>query len=268
MAASKPSRTMSRLNGILGLLIGIFGAMAILGVFFKIAKYPGVDYEFFMAVGFMGEAAAFVVMGLFALISGFTSQGAGADANTTSSAAFVSGSLLSEDIADEFRAALAVTASEFREALQTSSAGFGESMQAASSEFRASVREALDERLGHDLSAMMEGVGDDVRHFGSEMRGLGDEMQQARTAVHAMREELDRVAMGTLPEDAERLGTGMRQLGEGMAEAGATVDRMRDDLNEMAGRFSAFNRGAKTNGDGTGIIGVSVASKRDHAEAA
>lgn len=267
MASSKTSRMMSRLNGILGLLIGIFGALAILGVFFKIAKTPGVNYELFMAVGFMGEAAAFVIMGIFALISGFTPRPA--ESYERGGASPASGLAVSDEVMDEFRAALAETANEFRAALQASSAGFGESMQAASSEFRASVRQTLDDRLGNDLGAMVEGVGDDVRHFGVEMRGLGDEMQQARSAVEAMRKELDRVAMGSLPEDAERLGIGMRKLGEGMADAGTTVDRMRDDLNEMASRFGAFNRGTTTtNGDGSRVFGVPVAGKRDRTEAA
>ena len=262
------SRLMSRLNGILGLFIGIFGALAILGVFFKIAKYPGVDYELFMAIGFMGEAAAFIVMGLFALISGFTSKpGESASKQPTG----LNGSVLTEEVAEEFRAALMATAADFREKLNASSSAFGESMQSASGEFRTSVRDALDERLGRDLGTMMDTVGEDVRHFGGEMRGLGDEMKQARTSVHAMRTELDRVATGSLPEDAERLGKGMRQLGEGMEEAGSTVDQMRNDLNEMASRFSAFNRSSGSDGSGSsnGAIGVSVATnKRDRAEVA
>lgn len=268
MAAAQPSRLMSRLNGVLGLLIGVFGAMAILGVFFKIAKYPGVDYELFMAIGFMGEAAAFIIMGLFALISGFTAKPTAPASDRTVSAY---GATLSDEMAEEFRAALMATAAEFQDALQASSSSFGAAMQTASGEFRASVRDALDERIGHDLGAMMNAVGEDVRHFGGEMRGLGDEMKEARTAVHAMRQALDRVATGSLPEDAERLGTGMRQLGEGMEEAGSAVDRMRNDLNEMAARFSAFNRSSGMNGNvaGKAAVGVSVAaSKRDHAEVA
>jgi len=268
MASSKTSPTMSRLNGILGLLIGIFGALAILGVFFKIAKTPGVDYELFMAIGFMGEAGAFVIMGFFALINGFTTN-SDESSDRAVLPSMEGGSALPDEIMDEFRAALIASASEFREALQASSSGFGESMQAASSEFRTSVREALDERIGQDLGTMVEGVSEDVQHFGAEMRGLGDEMKQARSAVHAMRTELDRVAMGSLPEDAERLGNGMRQLSEGMADAGATVDRMRNDLNEMASRFGAFNRGTTTTtGDGSRVFGVPVASKRDRSEAA
>ncbi len=268
MAAAQPSRLMSRLNGVLGLLIGIFGAMAILGVFFKIAKYPGVDYELFMAIGFMGEAAAFIVMGLFALINGFTARPTASSSNRL---AGVDAAVMPDAVAEEFRAALMATAADFRDVLHASSSAFSESMQDASGEFRTSVREALDERLGRDLGTMMDTVGEDVRHFGGEMRGLGDEMKEARTAVQAMRQELDRVATGSLPEDAERLGTGMRQLGEGMQEAGSTVDRMRNDLNEMATRFNAFNRGSGTNGNGSskGAIGVSVATnKRDHVEAA
>src|SRR5690554_4820588 len=66
---SRGRMMMNRLNGILGMFIGIFGALAILGVFFKIANYPG--WEVMMAIGFIGEAGAFIVMGIFAMIAGF-----------------------------------------------------------------------------------------------------------------------------------------------------------------------------------------------------
>ncbi|MEM9667090.1 MAG: hypothetical protein AAF970_19340, partial [Bacteroidota bacterium] len=67
--AETQSKGAARLNGLIGLLVGIFGALAILGVTAKILKWDsllGFDYNTVIMVGFMGEAAAFVAMGLLA----------------------------------------------------------------------------------------------------------------------------------------------------------------------------------------------------------
>lgn len=244
MAARKSSKLLKRVNGILGLFIGIFGALAILGVFFKIAKYP--NYELFMAIGFFGEAAAFVIMGLVAFFTGFSSVGDD-EGPSGSSLAF------SADAGAEFEAALRDTASEFREVLQTASESYRASMDAASSEFRESMQAMLRDNLSTDLEGVALTVKEDVQHFGEEMRGLGGEMARARGAVQAMSAEMESVATGTLADDVEMLGTGMRQLSEGMSDAGATVDRMRADLNEMATRFHAFNGTYKASENGFGV---------------
>lgn len=229
MAASP---LMRRLNGVLGLLIGLFGALAILGVFFKIAKYP--NYEIFMAVGFFGEAAAFVIMGLFSLINGFSGKRG-----------------------EEGRAAgdgAAVPA--------MSGAAFEEALREASDELRGELRTLVRQGFAQNLQTLTEAVRRDVELFGEEMRELGTEMQNARHSVHAMRMELDRVASGQLPADAEQLGRGMRQLADGMADAGAAVEQMRADLREMALRFHAFNGDGRTlphNGD---IDGVMISAKK------
>ena len=237
MAVDK-SRFLRRANGILGLMIGIFGALAILGVFFKIAKYP--NYEIFMAIGFFGEAAAFVVMGLLALVTSFVNEGEAPKGALAFRA----------DAGAEFDAALKDTASEFRGVLQEASERYLASMDAASGEFRESMQTMLREQLGANLEGVVQAVQGDVEAFGTEMRGLGGEMGRARDAVQAMSSKMEAVATGTLAEDAERLGTGMHQLSEGMAEAGASVDRMRNDLNEMATRFRAFNGPARMSENG------------------
>ena len=72
MATTQQVPRLSRLSGILGFFIGIFGAMAILGVFFKILKLP--YFVIFMVIGFVGEAAAFVIMGVFSLIGSFSAK--------------------------------------------------------------------------------------------------------------------------------------------------------------------------------------------------
>lgn len=221
---------MRRLNGVLGLLIGLFGALAILGVFFKIAKYP--HYEILMAVGFFGEAAAFVVMGLFSLITGFTGRPAEGPEPTASAAAPLPGG-----------AAL-------------SGAALEEALEEASEELRAELRALVRQGFAQNLEALGEVVRGDVALFGEEMRALGAEMQLARQSVHALRGEIEEVAAGGLPADAERLGLGMRQLAEGMAEAGEATERMREDLREMALRLSAFNDGRTSphNGDLEGVV--------------
>ncbi len=238
--AAPQSKTMARINGILGLFIGLFGALAILGVFFKIAKYP--NYEIFMAVGFFGEAAAFVIMGVVALVAGFTAKG---EAPASSSMVPVAGA--------DLDAALRETADEFRDTLRSASESYRASMDSVAGEFRASMQATLESRLGGDLEAIARSVEEDVRLFGSGMRGLGAEMERARGAVRALSAEMESVATGTLADDAELLGRGMRQLSEGMAEAGSTVDRMRADINEMAARFQAFNGSSRPTGNGFGV---------------
>lgn len=234
------SKFLRRANGVLSLFIGIFGALAILGVFFKIAKYP--DYELYMAIGFFGEAAAFIVMGVLAFLTSLARDEAGPEA----------GLAFRADAGAEFDAALQETASEFRGVLHSAAEGYRSSMEAASSEFRDSMQAMLHEHLGAGLNETVQSVQGDVQAFGTEMRGLGGEMARARNAVHAMSSTMESVATGTLADDAELLGTGMRRLSEGMAEAGATADRMRNDLNEMASRFHAFNGPARPSENGVG----------------
>ena len=259
MPSAKSNKLMRRVNGVLGLFIGIFGALAILGVFFKIAKYP--NYEVFMTIGFIGEAAAFVIMGILTLIGSFMSS------REDDVAASGTGLNLSADAGAEFEAALRDTASEFRTSLQSVSESYRSSMDAAANEFRESMQGMLRDQLAVDLQAASEVVQGDVRSFGSEIRGLGEEMGRARSAVKSMSAEMESVATGTLADDAELLGTGMRQLSEGMSEAGSTVDRMRADLNEMASRFHAFNGNGRPseNGFGVPVAGRKELSRKDKA---
>lgn len=200
------SKGMKRVSGILGFFVGIFGALAILGVFFKILKLP--HYELFMAIGFIGEAAAFVIMGVFALIGAFSKKG------------------------DETTAAVvAAPGIDVRPALAAE----------AEAEVRAAVQESLQKRVSEDVERMMEALSQEVGRFGEEIHHVGSELTRAREAILTMRNELDRVASGDLAGDAERLGRGMQVLGDEMSEAGGTVERLRSDLDEMARRFRSFN---------------------------
>lgn len=211
---------MNRLNGILGMFIGIFGALAILGVFFKIANYPG--WEVMMAIGFIGEAGAFIVMGIFAMISGFRGGMDQAQASTGRAQA----------------AAPVPDAEAFRGEMQEVVAAFGDEL-----------RQRLEASMLQDFSAAMDAIGEQTRATCDEMRSLGGSLAEARASIEAMRETLGEAAAGRLAEDADRLGSGMRSIADGMEQAGSAVETMRRDVTQMAERFRAFNTGtAGSNG--------------------
>jgi hypothetical protein len=220
---------MNRMTGVLGLFIGIFGALAILGVFFKIAKLP--HWEVLMAVGFIGEAAAFVVMGVLTLIGGFTAKSAPA--------------------APAGESAVAVApAGPSGEVLEAASREYRDAMRASAAQFQREIGGMLRQHLQADLGATMGSLSQQVQHLSAEVEALGGELHQARGAIEVMRSTLIRTATGDLPDSAERLGHGMRQLAEGMSGAGHAVDSMHADLQVMARRFQAFNHVRQPGGNG------------------
>lgn len=204
MASKKQEAILDRITKILGFFIGIFGALAILGVFFKILKYP--KWELFMQLGFIGEAAAFVIMGSLELGQAFMMDVPSDDEGGASS---------------------------------RSSSG-GEPVDAGTP-VQASARKMIEKKVNDDLNVMMGALGKEIKQFGGEIHEMVGEMKQARVAVQDMRSKLNEVATGTLAEDAERLGEGMNSLGAEMENAGSAVEEMRDDLEEMLRRFRQFN---------------------------
>jgi hypothetical protein len=205
MATPRQEAILERITKVLGFFIGIFGALAILGVFFKILKYP--NWELFMQLGFVGEAAAFVIMGSLELGQAFM-----------------------------------MDTPEKGEAPSSSSegGGGGESVEAGTP-VRASARKMIEKKVNEDLNVMMGALGKEIKQFGGEIHEMVGEMKQARVAVQDMRTKLDEVATGDLAEDAERLGKGMNSLGAEMESAGDAVEEMRSDLDEMLRRFRQFN---------------------------
>lgn len=232
------STRLSRLNGVLGLFIGLFGAMAILGVFFKIAKYP--HWEILMAVGFIGEAAAFIVMGIFALIAGFLTNGH-QEAPSPSAQAPANG-LTAEALAAE-------AADEFRLELRTAMQAFGDRLQ-----------RYMSESLTRDFETAMEGVSTQAFMACEEMRHLGDSLGSARGAVDSMRQALEATASGQLAADAEALGSGMRQIARSMEDAGEAVEEVHREVAAMAHRFRAFNWAGQVNRKPAELPGMSVAA--------
>lgn len=206
MATARQEAILERITKVLGFFIGIFGALAILGVFFKILKYPG--WELFMQLGFIGEAAAFVIMGSLELGQAFMMDTPEKGEDPTSSSG---GGATSEQPVD------------------------------AGTPVRASARKMIEKKVNDDLNVMMGALGKEIKQFGGEIHEMVGEMKQARVAVQDMRSKLDEVASGDLAEDAERLGKGMNSLGAEMESAGTAVEEMRDDLDEMLRRFRQFN---------------------------
>jgi hypothetical protein len=203
MATARQEAILERITKVLGFFIGIFGALAILGVFFKILKYP--NWELFMQLGFIGEAAAFVIMGSLELGQAFM-----------------------------------MDTPEKGEAPASSSDGGGEPVDAGTP-VRASARKMIEKKVNDDLNVMMGALGKEIKQFGGEIHEMVGEMKQARVAVQDMRSTLNEVASGDLAEDAERLGKGMNSLGTEMENAGSAVEEMRSDLDEMLSRFRQFN---------------------------
>jgi predicted RNase H-like nuclease (RuvC/YqgF family) len=202
MATKRQEAILARITKVLGFFIGIFGALAILGVFFKILKYP--NWELFMQLGFIGEAAAFVIMGSLEL-----------------GQAFIMETPSEEELEEEGGATAA-------------SGGSGTPV-------RASARKMIEKKVNDDLNVMMGALGKEIRQFGGEIHEMVGEMKRARVAVQDMRSKLSEVASGDLAKDAERLGKGMNSLGTEMSNAGSSVEQMRSDLEEMLRRFRSFN---------------------------
>ena len=230
MAAKERVTFMDRLRSVLGFLIGIFGALAILGVFFKIIKYEflGFGWEEFMIAGFIGEAAAFVIMGVFELFGAF---GRNKEMVTEEQAHPLAPDTLSQE---QMNAVL-------RERMEDVANEVTSSFRTMMQDLTQSYQQVLGESVRGDLDQIVTSMASETQRFGDEMRALGDEMGRAQKAVQGMRGELDKVVTGDLATDAERLGNGMKHLGGEMEHAGASVERIRADLDEMATRFRGFN---------------------------
>ncbi|MFO8098566.1 MAG: hypothetical protein R6T83_02960 [Salinibacter sp.] len=207
MSSQQRSLALERTTRVLGFAIGVCGAFAILGVFFKIIEGP--YYQTFMYLGFIGEAVAFLVMGFLELGQAFTvSAPSDADASESSAALSSSGP--------------------------------------AEGPLREGARSMMQEKVDEDLDRMLDALGTEVKEFGVEMTKMAEEMNHTRAALHDMRTTLDEVSSGRLAEDADQLGSGMSTLGTEMADAGETVETMRDDLDRMLARLRRFNNVAHT----------------------
>ena len=167
-------------------MIGIFGALAILGVFFKILKLD--NYELFMKIGFIGEACAFIVMGVLELITNFNHDPATEAAGSAAAAAphmpvpSNFSAMLDAKLdtrLDEMLVHLAADIEGFRGEMTTLSAELAHSAGAVRH-----MRSQLESVASADLAG-------DAQALGQGMAALGAEMAGASSAVEDMRADLD-----------------------------------------------------------------------------
>ena len=259
MAEAMQSARMARINGIVGLLVGVFGAIAIIGVLAKVAKLP--NWEPIMMVGFLGEAAAFLIMGVIAFVSARQQAKyaeefgvAGPTEGEVMSTGYGSPEYAEElhtAIKEQVKTEVSRIMGTIGEDLEAVSARFGEDSANFSNEFRQMLMEQVAPQIAtdlgqltHQMSSAMGALGEDVQRVTDEMRGMSAEMEQARGAVGTMREQLLASANGNLPEDAAKLGNGMRSLSNEMEAAGSAAETIRDEMEQMVNRFRSFNAGA------------------------
>lgn len=177
------SKSFARVRGVLAFMIGIFGALAILGVFFKILKLD--NYELFMKIGFVGEACAFVVMGVLELMTNFAHEPDAHHAAATGDrspmptqlSAMVDAKLDAK--LDEMLMNLAGDIDHFRGEMSTLSSELSHSAGAVRH-----MRSQLESVASADLAG-------DAQLLGQGMAALGQEMASAGSAVEAMRDDLD-----------------------------------------------------------------------------
>lgn len=264
MADATQSKTMSRVNGFIGLLVGIFGALAIIGVTAKILKWDsvlGFDYNDVILFGFMGEAGAFLAMGILAVIQGWLAKGA----PTKQLAAAGEPVLLDtpDKVALFHDQVREIATAEVKRIFGTMGEDYkrifsemGTDYKRMNAEMHQALVGAVQSGISSELNQLTTGLGQvmgeltsDVQKFGSEMRGMSQEMSQARTSVAQMRQTLSQTATGSLPQDAQRLGQGMNALSQEMGAAGSQAEAIRSELEQVARRFRMFNNpGAATNG--------------------
>jgi predicted nucleic acid-binding Zn-ribbon protein len=214
MADSTSSSFLDAVEPYLQFFIGIFGALAIIGVFFKIQGYP--NTELFMVLGFMGEAAAFVLMGSFVLLSHYF----GPDQSQA-----------------EGGASGEVVAVEQQPPPPSQAAAVGQEM-------RATAREMVEERLREDLDDVMEALTHEVRRFGEEMREMSNEMEHTRSTLGQMHEALGPAADGRLAEQADVLGDRMEQINAQLRQSGAKIEEGHAALERMEASLSRAADGA------------------------
>ncbi|MEM8599335.1 MAG: hypothetical protein AAGF99_05405 [Bacteroidota bacterium] len=262
--AETQSKGAARLNGLIGLLVGIFGALAILGVTAKILKWDsllGFDYNTVIMVGFMGEAAAFVAMGLLAFFQGVTAKGSSTKALSAAGQPVLLDSpekaaLFHDQVREIATAEVKRIFGTMGDDYKRIFSDMGTDYKRMNAEMHQALVGAVQSGISSELSQLTAGLGQvmgelqgDVQRFGSEMRGMSQEMQQARTSVAQMRQTLTQTATGSLPQDAQRLGQGMSALSQEMGAAGTQAEAIRSELEQVARRFRMFNNpGVSSNG--------------------
>lgn len=246
MAASSRSSLLRRTTHILGFFIGVFGALAILGVFFKITgdSFWGISYEVFMKAGFMGEAGAFIIMGGLELISAFylsdESDEEDDDGVAQAGEAPVASvhRMMDEATGERLEAVMTELVREVQ--------GFGREIRAMSetmNEARTaaeSMRAELEAAGGGQLTEETKMLSRNVQRLSQKLGEAGGDMERVQAVVQQLRVALGKTQASDLADDAERFGQGMKHLSDEvhqmsgeMRPARAAMRAMRKELERV-----------------------------------
>ena len=252
MAKTDSTPTMSRVTHVLGFFIGICGALAILGVFFKITggSLFGIGYEVFMKAGFMGEAGAFLIMGALELISAFLVKG---DDDSRADDENEAVSVSNEPAAAQLRQMMDEKASEQLDELMTALGeevkAFGREMRSMREEMR-NVRSAaetmkteMEAAGGGQLTEETEKLAGNVQRLSWQLGEAGNDMEQVQAVVQNLRAALGKTQAGELEHDAERLGTGMKQLSDEVHEMSGEMEPARSAVQAMRAELERVTDG-------------------------
>lgn len=247
--------------------IGLFGATAILGVMAKIFNFEAeimgvlITWEPLVLIGFIGEAAVFIIMGL---IRDFEYVPTDEDEEAVASA----GPAVSEDVrnlGDHVGGAteqltqeaewLAQEMQAMREALASQNDVYQEL-----SELRGRINEAttnlrqmtemFSEELGRSQEVMDVGAtfAQDVAGFRDNLRRAGDGLVQQAEALESNIEDMQALyqeqapVAGAVAEIRRDLTDESKQLNEEIAEARRAMKTMRAQFEQAARRFQQFNQ--------------------------
>ncbi len=209
--AHSSSNKMVRLKGLLAFFIGIFGALAILGVFFKILKLE--HYDVFMKIGFIGEAAAFVVMGVFELLGSMAPPAA---PSVKSSAASGRSGTQVREIETRIKSevdALFLALGEDVKRFQSEVRELGAEMELARKTIHG-MRAQLDQVASGGLAEDAGALGSGMNQLGSEMRSAGSSVQRIRAELEDMAERFSFFNRGR--GNADRAPVASPRLAEGL----------------------------------------------------
>ena len=173
---------LARLKGILAFFIGIFGAMAILGVFFKILKLE--HYELFMKVGFIGEAAAFVTMGVLELMGAMSTKALSSQRSTSAGHSQTAVREMEQRIKSEVDS-LFLALGEDVKRFQVEVRELGAEMELARTTIHG-MRAELDSVASGQLARDASVLGSGMSQLGAEMRGAGSTVERIRAELEDM----------------------------------------------------------------------------------
>lgn len=198
MFTKRRDALLKQITKFLGFLIGICGALAILGIFFKVLQLA--HYKTFMYLGFIGEAVAFVLMGLLEL-----------------------GQALFMDPSEE-------AASDS----QPQRAGHQGGSASARRMVEKKVHENLNEMMG-SLGEEVKQFGGEINGMTKEMRQARIAVANMRSTIEEisngqLAENAERLAeeMSSLDEEVERAGTAVEKMRRGLDQMLARIHRFND----------------------------------------